>query len=404
MPEAEETMTQAPIDFPFPPPRPGEPAAEWARLRRKSPVVRVKLPTGDLAWLVTGYADNRRLLTDPRFSRAATTRPGAPRLQPIPPDPSSLFSMDPPDHTRLRRLVSHAFTARHIETMLPAIERKVDSLLDAMIAQGPPADLVTGLGRVLPISVICELLGTPDDDHAMIAGWVDVLLSLTSTPPPEIRATRERLKAYLAALIATKRRQPGDDLITKLIAARDEDDALSEDELIMLGATMLTGGFLTTASEIGLSALTLLRHPAQAAALRADPSLLPGAIDELLRFNALTTGGGLIRIATEDVELGGVHIAAGEAVLPGLSSANRDESVFDDPDRFAIDRRPNPHLTFGLGIHYCLGAPLARLEVQAAMAGLLRKMPALRLAVAEDGLQVQPGHLVRGLPTLPVTW
>lgn len=392
------------LRFPFASRCPGELAPEFARMRTEQPVVRVTLPSGDTAWLVSRYEDTRMVLTDHRFSRAATTNPDAPRLQPIPSDPASIFSMDPPEHTRLRRLVAPAFNNRRIRVLRPAIERQVDLLIDDLIATGPPADLVSRFARRLPITVICELLGAPTDDRGQIADWTDILLSLTQYPPPQVAAARAELKEYLAGLVAVKRAQPADDLLSELIAVRDEDELLSEDELVMLGGTILAGGFLTTASEIALSFLCLFRNPEQLALLREHPDLLPAATEELLRYNALGTGGGLLRIATEDVELNGVTIAAGEAVLPAITSANRDPAVFTDPDQCDLARSTNPHLTFGVGIHYCLGARLAATELELTLAGVLRRLPEIRLAVPVAELSEDPGHLVRGLPDLPVTW
>ncbi|MEU0564578.1 cytochrome P450 [Nonomuraea sp. NPDC005983] len=390
--------------FPFVPRVPGEPAPEFDQLRREEPVSKVTFPTGDTAWLVTTYDDNKTVMGDQRFSRAATTLPGAPRLQPIPPDPNSMFSMDPPEHTRLRRLVSPAFNNRRTAALRPVIEREVDLLVAALKEAGPPADLVSTFARRLPITVICELLGVPASDRDTIAGFVDILLSLTQYPPEKVAATRAELKEYLSGLIASRRSKPRDDLVSELIEMRDSGDRLSEEELVMLGATVLTGGFLSTASEIALSFLVLFRHPAELERLRADPGLLPSAVDELLRYNALTTGGGLLRVATEDVKLGNVTITAGEALLPAISAANRDPSVFHDPDVFDIGRADNPHLTFGHGMHYCLGARLARMELELAVAGLLRGLPSVRPAVPVEELRAQGGHLIRGLPELPVTW
>ncbi|GAB3153497.1 cytochrome P450 [Microbispora hainanensis] len=401
---AQETEQAKGLRFPFASPCPGEPAPEFDRLRAGRPVTQVTLPTGDVAWLVTRHADNRTVLSDARFSRALTTRPGAPRLQPIPPDPNSVFSMDPPEHTRLRRLVSPAFGSRRMAALRPVIEREVDLLVDRMVETGPPADLVSGFARRLPITVICELLGVPAGDRERIAGWVDVLLSLTTFEPSQVAQARADLKRYLAELIAVKRDKPSDDLFSELIEARDAAGLLSEEELVMMGATVLTGGFLSTASEIALSFLCLLRHPDQLSLLRARPGLLSSAVDELLRYNALTTGGGLIRVATEDVRLGEVTIKAGEGVLPAISAANRDPDVFDDPHRFDVSREGGPHLTFGLGIHYCLGARLARIELEVALDVTLRRLPGLRLSVPLTELRPQGGHLIRGLPELPVTW
>ncbi|MCG5218874.1 cytochrome P450 [Streptosporangium soli] len=401
---ADRQAGNGPPRFPFRAERPGEAAPEFARLREECPVSRVTLPTGDQAWLVTLYGDNRTLLTDTRFSRAATAVAGAPRLQPIPPDPTSMLQMDPPEHSRLRSLVARGFTARRTETLRPAIRAQVELLLDDMAATGPPYDLVLGFARVLPLTVVSELLGLPVRDRTRIGSWVDILLSLTTFAPHEVGRARKEFKDYLAGQVAEKRARPADDLLSRLVAIRDEGDSLSEEELVMLGATIITGGFLTTAAQIALSCLCLLRHPDQLALLRGRPELLPSAVDELLRYNSLTTGGGLLRIATEDIEVGGVTIHAGEAVLPALSSANRDASVFADPETFDITRRPNPHIAFGLGAHFCLGAQLAKIELEEALDGLFGRFPTLRLEARDQDLRVNHGHLVRGLPELPVAW
>jgi cytochrome P450 len=382
----------------------GELAPEFSQLRTEQPVARVTLPRGDTAWLVTNYEHNRTVLADERFSRAATTNPEAPRLQPLPSDPASIFSMDPPEHTRLRRLVAPAFNNRRIAVLRPLIERQVDLLIDDLVAAGPPADLVSGFARWLPVTVICELLGAPATDRNRIADWANTLLSLTQFPPQEVAAARAELKEYLTQLIAAKREHPTDDLLGELITARDQGKPLCEDELVMMGATILIGGSLTTVSEIALSFMSLFRHPDQLALLRERPDLVPSAVAELLRYNALNTGGGLLRIATEDVELGGVTIAAGEAVLPATTSANRDPAVFADPERLDLTRSVNPHLTFGLGTHYCLGARLAAAELELSLAGMLRRLPGLRPAVPVAQPSADSGHLLPGLPELQVTW
>ncbi|MEV0615335.1 cytochrome P450 [Nonomuraea sp. NPDC050404] len=334
-------MTKKTLAFPFPALTAGEPPPQFALLRESGPM-RVSLPTGDLAWLVTSYRDNRTVLSDPRFSRALTTRPGAPRLQPVPPDPAALFSMDPPEHTRLRRLVAPAFNAARMAALRPAIERFAGELVADLLAAGPPADLVAGLASRLPIAVVCELLGVPPADRDRVADWVQRLLSLTRYPVEQVAAARRELKEYLAKLVTDRRSRPGPDLLSELVALRDAGDLLSEDELVMMGATVITGGFLSTSGEIALSLLCLLRHPRELAGLRDRPDLLPAAVEELLRYNALTTGGGLLRIASQDVRLGGVDIAAGEAVLPVISAANRDGDVFDDADRLDLARATGP--------------------------------------------------------------
>ena len=398
------TTQQSQLAFPFEPANPFEPAAEYAVLREDDPVARVLLPSGDRVWLVTRYEDNKRLLSDPRFSRAATTDPDAPRLQPIPPIPTALMVMDPPEHTRLRKFVSRTFTSRRVELLRPKVQRHTDALLDRMAAAGPPADLITGLGRTLPMNVICELLGVPPRGQERFWAWADAVFSLTAFNPAQMLAARDGLLTELATLVEEKRAEPGEDLLSALVQAHDDGDSLSADELVALACTLLVAGFHTTSGQITLSVLCLLRHPRQLALLRERPQLIVPAVEELLRYNALTISGGLIRIATEDVELGGVTISKGDGVLPALSSANRDGAVFALPDEFDVTRGDNPQIAFGHGIHYCLGAHLARVELQVAIGSLLRRFPNLRLAVAQDELEWNTGRIGRTLTGVPVAW
>lgn len=388
------------LQFPFAAPTPWEPPPRFAELRANRPVVRVRFPSGDWAWLVTRHADNRRVLGDPRFSRAAASAPGAPRLQPVPPDPASLLSMEGPAHTRVRQLVSRAFTPRRLAALVPDVEYAAARLVADMVVGGPTADLVAHLAMPLPITVICDLLGVPDGNRARFQHLADAVLSLTAHGFDEVRAARLELDDYFLSLIADKRRNPGDDLISALVSAHDEDEVLTTDELVALCRTLLTAGFHTTANQIGLAVLSLLRRPAGLRGLAPSGPL----VEELLRTNPLTVGGGLIRVATEDVEVSGVLIRAGEAVLPAIGSANRDERVFTDAHDFRPDRSPNPHIAFGHGAHYCLGAPLARVELRAALDALVRLTPHLRLAVPLEDLEFSSGRLFRGLAALPVTW
>jgi cytochrome P450 len=392
------------VDYPLPNPTPWQPPPGFARLRDEAPLVKVRLPSGDEAWLVTRYEENRAVFSDPRFSRAAAGAPDAPKLQPLPPDPASLLSMDPPEHTRLRRLVSRAFNARRVKELTPRVEDITAGLLDAMVAAGPPADLVSALAMPLPIAVICELLGVPDSERARFQRLADTVLTITAHSTVEVRGAREELNGYFAELAVQKRAAPGDDLFSELVSAHDTAETLTTEELVALGRTLLTAGFHTTANQITLSVLYLLRHPEQIARLAAEPDTIEPTVEELLRLNPLTVGGGLIRIATEDVELGGVLIRQGEAVLPAIASANNDESVFADPEAFRLDRGDCPHIAFGHGMHYCLGAHLARLELRVVLAALVRQLPGLRLAVALPELNWNSGRLFRGLAALPVAW
>ena len=398
-------MTAGDPQLTFPPvtPCPYEPAPVFARLRPDCPVAKVALPTGDMAWLATRYADNRAVLADPRFSRAAAARPGAPRARAIPLETRSMMTMDPPDHTRLRRLVARAFTSRRVAAMRPAIQSTVDILMDRMVAAGPPADLISGLAQPLPLAVICELLGVPEHERDRFGDWSSAYLSTTGRPAEQIEAAGASLRAYLASLVAGKRRDPGADLLSGLVSARDSDQ-LDDAEMITLGVTLLVAGYETVVSHLAGFMVALLRHPDQLAQLRHRPELITAAVEELLRYTPVAATGGTIRVALSDVELGGQLVRAGEAVLPALTSANRDPAAFDQPDRLDLTRSPNPHLAFGHGIHRCLGAELARVQLRSALAALAARLPGLCLAVPVDELDWDAGRMLRCPRTLPVNW
>jgi cytochrome P450 len=391
-------------DFPFASAAlPLEPPVEFARLREHESVVRVLLPTGDVAWLVTRYDDVRQVYADPRFSRAAAVRPGAPRNNEVGPGPDSIGSKDAPEHARLRRLVAPAFTVRRIEAMRPRIERRVDGLLDAIAAADPPVDLVLGLAIPVTLSVLGDLLGVPDADMSQFRDWSEVFMSISGYPADEVRRAGASFERYVADLVARKRAHPGDDVLSVLVAASG-DDRLTEEELINLGVAILIGGFETLSGQISNIVVMLLRHPDQLALLRDDPDLLPGAVEELMRFIPRRRDGGMIRVALEDVELGGVTVRAGEAVIPAIGSADRDPRQFPDPDRLDVTRPATANLAFGHGIHHCLGAHLARLELRVTFAALLRRFPGLHLAVPEDHLRWHIGKSAPSPVALPVSW
>ncbi|MFF9093525.1 MULTISPECIES: cytochrome P450 [unclassified Streptomyces] len=389
------------LRFPFETSRLFDPPAEWRELRESCPVARADLPTGDRAWLVTRYEDVRAVLNDPRLSRAATTRPDAPRLGPARPEPDSIMAMDPPDHTRLRRLLAPAFTGRQAERLRPRIARTAERLLDDMAEIGPPVDLVEHLARPLPIITICELLGVPDEDRESFKEWTDAALTLAPHAAGAVTGARERLADYLRHLIAEKQHRPGDDLLGTLIAAREE-DRLRPAELVTVAATLITAGYHTVANSLANSVLALLRHPEQLDPLRGGP-FPPQAVEELLRWTPGPVSGGTIRIATQEVKVGSTVVRPGEAVIPSTASANRDAAAFEDPDALDLSRAENRHIAFGHGIHRCLGAPLARVELHVAFDALLRRFPGLRLAVAEEELTWGTG-MIRGVTELPVAW
>ncbi|MDU0293406.1 cytochrome P450 [Saccharothrix longispora] len=370
-------------------------------LQRGEPVARVRLPFGGDAWLATRYDDVKAVLADPRFSRAAALNADVPRTLPNIQTDANILTMDPPDHTRLRRLVARAFTARRTEQLRERAQEVVDGLLDDLEAQGPPADLVEALAMPLPITIICEMLGVPVEDRVRFRGWSDAAVAITAFEPAEIVAAGEALTGYIQGLVQDKRGRPTDDMLSTLVAAHDDEDRLSEEELVSFGVALLVAGHETTANQIGNFVVTLLRNPDRAAELRDDPSLVPAAVEELLRITPLGGSAGFPRIAKEDVELSGVTIAAGEAVFVNNVAANRDPSVFDRPEEIDFHREHNPHIMFGHGAHHCIGAPLARMELQVAVGTLLRRFPLLRL---DGDVTFKKGRLIRGPQALMVRW
>ncbi|MET0134888.1 MAG: cytochrome P450, partial [Kibdelosporangium sp.] len=344
------------------------------------------------------------VLSDPRFSRAAAFGKDVPRGVPVINDQPSILDMDPPDHTRLRKLAAKAFTARRVELLKPRTRQIIDGLLADMIAAGPPADLMDALSWPLPITVICELLGVPVEDRATFRAWTDASLAITAFRPEQIQQSRVNLRQYMAGLIAQRRERPADDLLTALVKARDEEDRLSEVEMVQFSVGLLVAGHETTANQFGNFVYSLLTHPDQLAKLRAAPELVDRAVEELMRHTPLGASASFPRIATEDIQLGGVLVRAGDAVFTDIIAANRDPRVFDRPGELDVAREANPHMGFGHGVHHCLGAQLARLELRLALAAVLRRLPDLSLAVDAPDVPWKHGRLVRGLQTLPVTW
>jgi cytochrome P450 len=377
-----------------------DPHPVYARWRRTGPVRRVRLPSGVTAWLITRYDDARRALNDPRLSKQVLPGGGGMSGGAGAAISRHMLAVDPPDHTRLRRLVAAAFTARRIEALRPRIEEITDDLLGAMSGRAE-ADLIDAFAFPLPIQVICELLGVPAADRDSFRAWSNVIVT-GSQAGSRLPGAIQAMVSYIRDLIADRRRHGGDDLLAGLIDVRDQADRLSEDELTSMVFLLLVAGHETTVNLIGNGAYLLLCERGRWKRLRADPALLPTAIEEFLRYEGPVEVS-TFRIATEDVRLGGATIPAGDPVLVVLLSANRDEERFPDAAELRLDRAQNPHLAFGHGIHYCLGAPLARLEAQIAFTKLMARCPDLRLAVPKDALRWRPGLLMRGLQALPVT-
>src|SRR3954447_2914592 len=389
-----------------------DPFPLFQQVRELGPVHAVTLADGHAAWLVVGYEEARTALNEPRFSKdmhAALASGDAVVAEGLP-GPSfarHMLSVDPPDHSRLRRLVSTAFTPRRVEALRPRVQDIVDDLLDAIAAAGPDArvDLVPTFAFPLPFTVICELLGVPESDRDALGRGLIGLLVPTPTAAEYAKAkeSSDVVVGMLEALVEAKQQSPSDDLVSALISARDGNERLSTQELLSTIFQLIVAGHDTTATLIGNSVVALLQHGPQLDELRADPARMAIAIEELLRYDAPVPHS-TFRYAIEPVTIAGVTIPAGAQVIICLAAANRDSSHYADPELFDIDRSETRHLAFGHGIHHCLGAPLARMEGQLALAALLRRFPELRLACPIDELHWAHGDglVLRGLSELPV--
>ncbi|MFE5943955.1 cytochrome P450 [Streptomyces sp. NPDC056480] len=377
-----------------------DPYPAYAAMRSISPVRPVPGSGGRPAYLVTGYAEARAALGDARLSKdtAAFFADKGSRRRLHPAVAHTMLASDPPQHTRLRGLVTRAFTTGAVARLRPFIARVTDELLDQWPADGP-FDFVAGLAVPLPVIVICELLGVPQADRPDVQRWSAQLFAAGESDV--IDAASHAMADYMTDLVAAKRREPGSSLLDRLIAARDGDDHLSETELVSLAVLLLVAGHETTTNALGNALLALLRHPAALDRLRAKPDDVPAALDELLRFDSAVSTA-TFRFTTEAVELGGTEIPAGVPVLVALGAANRDPARFPAPDRLDLDRNAAAHLAFGHGIHRCVGAPLARAEAEIALRALLTRCSGVRLAVPEDRLEWRRTRLVRGPASLPV--
>ncbi|MFI0817778.1 cytochrome P450 [Streptomyces sp. NPDC021098] len=380
-----------------------------AALREAGPVHRIAGTDGRPAWLVTRYDDVRRAFADPRLSLDKRhAAPGNYSGFSLPPAlDTNLLNMDPPDHTRVRRLVVKAFTPGRVEKLREPVRRVAGELLDAVEADGR-ADLLAAYAGQLPIIVICDLLGVPEEDRRDFRAWSDALITPDPARPQGAKEAVGAMLRFYTDLLAKKRAEPGDDLLSDLIRVRDDeteggDDRLSEDELTSLAFLILLAGYENTVHLIANSVLALLDHPALLEELREDPARIPAAFDELARYEG-PAALAIRRFPREDIEIGGVTIPAGETVLLSVASAHRDPTRFEDPDALNPHIGRSGHLALGHGIHYCLGAPLARMETDIALATLLSRFPGLRLDVPREALRWRPSMRARGLISLPVTW
>ncbi|MES9809911.1 cytochrome P450 family protein [Streptomyces cinereoruber] len=390
-----------------------DPYPAYAWLREHAPVHRTTLPSGVEAWLVTRYADARQALADQRLSKNPAHHDESPHAKGktgIPGERKAelmthLLNIDPPDHTRLRRLVSKAFTPRRVAEFAPRVQELTDRLIDAFVEKGS-ADLIHEFAFPLPIYAICDLLGVPEEDQDDFRDWAGMMIRHGGGPRGGVARSVKKMRGYLAELIHRKREEPGDDLISGLIKASDHGEHLTENEAAAMAFILLFAGFETTVNLIGNGLYALLRDPGQRGLLQdslaaGETGLLETGIEELLRYDGpveMATW----RYATRALTIGGQEIPAGDPVLVVLAAADRDPERFDGPDVLDLARRDNQHLGYGHGIHYCLGAPLARLEGQTALATLLTRLPDLRLAADPAELRWRGGLIMRGLRTLPV--
>jgi cytochrome P450 len=387
------------------------PYQEYARLREECPVPRVRRAIGLEPFLVTRYQDAKDALADPRLSknaevaREALEAAGLAHVY-LTAGQGLAFNMltsDPPSHTRQRRMLAAEFTPRRITMLRPRVQELADQLVDDLLGaakEGRRADLIGSFASQLPALVIAELLGVPSEDREQFRTWADH--TMRPAQDPAQRSGLLALNEYLARQIELKRAAPGEDLISALIQNRDE-DRLDDDELLGATVLLLVAGHETTVNLIGNGMLALLQHPDQLALLRERPELIPGAIDEFLRYDGPVERA-TARYAAQDMEIAGTRIPAGSVVMVALSSADRDESAFAEPDRLDVTRSARGHLAFGHGIHFCLGATLAKMEGEIAFETLLRRLPDLALAVPAKELRYRPSTIMRGLESLPVTF
>ncbi|WP_207755521.1 cytochrome P450 [Nonomuraea cypriaca] len=400
-----ELSAQAP-DYPFRNPTPLEPPREWAELRQGCPIAPIRLASGDQALLLTRYADVKQVLSDPRFTRQLDAEDAA-RVTAN--ESGGVFgsggsAMTGENHRAWRQLIGKAFTAKRVTAMQPRIEAMAGRLVEELVAQGAPGDLVSTVGFPLPVWAICDLLGVPDSDRDRFAYWSDTMLSMTRFSQEEIDAAQAEFNAYLVAHVETKRAEPGDDLISELLAIVEGlDGRLTERLLLGTAKGLLVAGHETTANMIGKMVSMLLADRTRWEALLADRALIRPAVEETLRFDA-NPGFGMPRYLGEEVEVADETLPKGTTVVCSMAAANRDEEQFERAAELRLDRSPNPHLAFGAGPHSCLGQALARTELQTVLKVLLERLPTLELAVPAEELPRREGLIIGGLERVPVRW
>ncbi|WP_329331298.1 cytochrome P450 [Streptomyces sp. NBC_00663] len=392
----------------FPMPRqsrcPFDPPPALKELQSEGPLVKVRLWDGSESWLVTRYAEQRALLGDPRVS-ADTDRPGYPTKASAEAGEGKLsfIMMDDPEHARQRRMVTAPFAVKKIEALRPKVQKIVDGLIDDLLAGPKPVDLVDAFALPIPSLVICELLGVPYEDHDLFQENTKTMVRTTATPEERGAATRE-MAGYLAGQIGKRITEPQDDMLSG-IAARITAGELTHQQATEMALLLLIAGHETTANMIALGTLALLHHPDQLKLLREtdDPKLVASAVEELLRYLHITHLGRR-RAVTEDIEIAGQVIKAGEGIIMANEIGNRDPEVFDDPDRLDLTRDARRHVAFGFGIHQCLGQPLARMELQVVYGTLYKRIPTLKAAVPLDDVRFKTDAFIYGVHELPVSW
>jgi cytochrome P450 len=381
-----------------------DPYPAFAAARAQAPV---QWHEGLGRWLAFTHAESNAVLRDRRLGRIWSDKAPAERFESFNLiHRNAILEMEPPDHTRLRRLISTAFARGHVERLRPWVQQLADSLVDGLVERSggtEPVDVLAGMSEELPVAVIAELLGVPAADRPLLRPWSNAIVKMyeygrtTQVEDAAERAAAEFV-AYLRTLAAERRRTPGEDLLSHLVSVRDSDgDRLTEDELVTTCILLLNAGHEATVNVSGNGLLALLEHPSELARLRADPTLLPPAVEELMRFDSPLQL--FERTATEDVEFGGVTVARGQQIAALLGSANRDPAVFADADTLDVGRTDNPHISFGAGVHFCIGAPLARVELQASFSALLTRTSRLELGAPA---RRRPEFVIRGLQELPV--
>ncbi|MCW2936878.1 MAG: cytochrome P450-like enzyme [Actinomycetia bacterium] len=358
---------------------------------------------GEPGFLLTRYEDVKTVLGDTRFGRSHGEGRDQPRTTPEI-YPLGMIGMDGPEHTRLRRFLAKSFTARRAEEQRAATESLANSLIDNLVASGPPADLVEHVADQLPMGVLCQLLGVPPADREVFHASANVLMYKEDEGREERMEKFKNLTAHITSLINKRRAESSHDLISELVLARYEDQGLSEEELVDVCLTVLAGGYESTSNQIGNFVYLLLTHPDQMALLRERPELLNGAVEELLRFAPLAVYADFPRYASCPATLSGGPVTAGQPLLTSISAANRDPRVYEDPESLEVTRQAGNHLSFGHGAHYCTGAALAGMVLQVAIGTLIDRIPDLRLAVGADDIRWKTGPLFRGPVALPVTW